>query len=51
MSSSGLELDRDGDDYAGLIDRLYRHGNTYLVWLIITGAIVLLFLVMKRFFK
>lgn len=47
---SGLELQSD-DDYAGLIDTLYRRGNTYLIWVIIIGVFVLLFLVMKRFFR
>ena len=50
-SSSGLQLDPDGDDYTGLIDSLYRRSNTYLIWLILIGAFVILFLVMKRLFK
>jgi hypothetical protein len=28
-------LNPQGDDYAGYIDTLYRHGNSYLIWLII----------------
>ena len=44
-------LNPQGDDYAGLIDTLYRQGNSYLIWLIIIGVLVVGFLVMKRLFK
>jgi hypothetical protein len=51
VAPSGLQLDPEGDDYAGFVDRLRRSTNQYAIWLIIIGAVVLLFLVMRKLFK
>lgn len=48
--SNGLEL-QSGDDYYSLTQGLKKRTNTYAIWLIIIGAVVILFLVMRKLFK